>query len=248
MTKPFVFFDLGETLVDLRELLVSLAADLAKKYPGLRGEAKEVVQQWIVKGARAMPRGLQQAFVPEFEVASRVMAELLRERGIRIATADAGTILREGWDDFETRVRFIRGVSEEWLKEIRSLSEGLAIVTDGDRENVDRLLRRLPLAPYFDAIVTSEDVNSYKPNAPIYEKALHALGASAERSLFVSDSAQDLRGAAALGMATCLFGQQFIDVSNELPGGSLRLEDPRQLGGVLRRFAATGRFEEEGQP
>ena len=56
-------------------------------------------------------------------------------------------------------------------------------------------------APYFDVIVTSEDVESYKPNAPIYQKALESLGAPAERTLFVSDSAQDLRGAAALGMA-----------------------------------------------
>ena len=189
-----------------------------------------------------MPRAPGQPFVAEFEVASGVMAKLLRERGIRLTEGEAGTILREGWDDFETRVRFVGGVTEAWLREIRGLSAGLAIVTDGDRENVERLLRRLPLAPYFRAIVTSEDVRSYKPNPPIYERALGALGASASRTLFVSDSAQDLRGAANLGMSTCLLGRPLIDVSGDLPAGSLHVSQPGQLPAILQEYARTGEF------
>ncbi len=242
VTKPFVLFDLGETLVDLKELLASLASNLAARYPALRPDVADIVRRWIVDASRAMPRDPGQRFVAEFEVASRVMAQVLRQRGIRVDDAAAGTILREGWDDFETRVRFVGGVTEEWLKEIRSLSAGLAIVTDGDRENVNRLLRHLPLAPYFDVIVTSEDVRSYKPNPPVYEAALRSLGAAADRSIFVSDSAQDLRGAAALGMATCLFASRLVDLSNNLPGRSIRLRDPGDFAVVLRRYAATGRF------
>jgi len=239
MTKPFVLFDLGETLVDLKELLVSLAANLASKYPALRPELPAIVRQWISDASRAMPRSPGQAFVREFEVASSVMGNLLRDRGIRLSDKEAGFILREGWDDFETRVRFVSGVSEEWLKEVRSLSAGLAIVTDGDRENVNRLLRHLPLGLYFDAIITSEDVKSYKPNPPIYEAALRSLKASADRSMFVSDSAQDLRGASSLGMATCLFGEPAIDASRELPEGALQVADPRQFPAILREFAET---------
>jgi 2-haloalkanoic acid dehalogenase type II len=234
--KPFVLFDLGETLVDLKELLASLAANLAVKYPALRPEIPTIVRLWISEASRAMPRSPGQPFVPEFEVASAVMARLLRDRGIPIPDTQAGSILREGWDDFETRVHFVSGVSEEWLKEVRSLSAGLAIVTDGDRENVDRLLRHLPLGLYFDAIVTSEDVRSYKPNPPIYEAALRSLKASARESLFVSDSAQDLRGASALGMATCLFGNPTIDASVALPDGALQVQDPRHFPTVLREF------------
>ena len=240
--KPFVLFDLGETLVDLRELLVSLAANLAAKYPTLQGDLADLVRRWIVDASRAMPRDPDQRFVSEFQVASAVMAQILQGRGIRVSDAAAGTILREGWNDFETRVHFVQGVTEEWLKEVRSLSAGLAIVTDGDRENVNRLLRHLPLAAYFDVIVTSEDVKAYKPNPSIYEAALRALHAPADRSIFVSDSAQDLHGAAALGMATCLFGSQPIDRSSELPAGSLHLLDPRGFPAALRQYSSTGRL------
>lgn len=242
MTKPFLLFDLGETLVDLKDLLLSLAEEIASKHATLRPDVGEIVREWIITSSREMPRAPGQAFVPEFEIASAVMARILLGHGVRIGVSEAGQILRDGWDDFETRVRFVGGVTEEWLAVIRGLSEGMAIVTDGDRENVDRLLRRLPLAPYFDVIVTSEDVRAYKPNPEMYQAALRSLHASPARSIFVSDSPLDLHGAAALGMATCLFNRQLVESPGDLPPGSLLLSDPRGLVEPLRRFASTGRL------
>src|SRR2546429_2246665 len=103
MTNPFVLFDLGENLVDLKELLVSLAANLASKYPALGPELPTIVRQWISDASRAMPRSPGQVFVPEFEVASSVMAKLLRDRGIRLSDTEAGLVLRGGWGGLETR-------------------------------------------------------------------------------------------------------------------------------------------------
>src|SRR5204863_8392396 len=97
MTKPFVLFDLGETLVDLKELLVSLAANLASKHPALRPELPAIVRQWISDASRAMPRSSGQAFVREFEVASSVVENLLRDRVIRVSDKAAGFILPDGW-------------------------------------------------------------------------------------------------------------------------------------------------------
>src|SRR2546430_12083089 len=96
--KPFVLFDLGETLVDLRELLVSLGANVAGKYPALRPDAAEIVRRWIVEGSRAMPRDPGQVFVPEFEVASGVMGQLLRERKVRLTDAEPATRVAAGRD------------------------------------------------------------------------------------------------------------------------------------------------------
>src|SRR5438046_5364869 len=113
MTKPFVLFDLGETLVDLKELLGSLAANLASKYPALGPELPTIVRQWISDASRAMPRSPGQVFVPVLEVASSVMEKLLRDRGILMSDKVAGLILREGWEDIETRCRFVFVVSED---------------------------------------------------------------------------------------------------------------------------------------
>src|SRR5438094_10428157 len=107
MTKPFVLFDLGETLVDLKELLVSLAANLASKYPALGPELPTIVRQWISDASRAMPRSPGHVFVPEFEVACSVMAKSLRDRGIPLSDKEAGFIVRKGREASETAVRSV---------------------------------------------------------------------------------------------------------------------------------------------
>src|SRR5436853_6998388 len=98
MTNPFVLFDLGETLVDLKELLVSLAANLASKYPALGPELPTIVRQWISDASRPMPRSPGQAFVPELQVASTVMGQWLRVRGLRLCDDEAGFGIRSGWE------------------------------------------------------------------------------------------------------------------------------------------------------
>src|SRR3989449_337118 len=71
------------------------------------------------------------------------------------------------------------------------MASGLAVVTDGDIVNVNRLVKRLDLERYFGAIITSEAVRAYKPNPRIYRAALEALGAAPRDSVFVSPSARE---------------------------------------------------------
>jgi len=243
VTRPFVLFDLGETLVDLGELLACLARRISEGFPPLRAESGMLVRRWIMEAARAMPRGDDDVFVTEFRVASTTLGRLLREKGIAIEDEDAGLVLREAWDAFELRVHFCNGVSENWLAEVHRLTSGMAVVTDGDRENVSRLFQRLPLGKYFSVVVTSEDARAYKPNPKIYEAALGALHAPPQESLFVSDLPLDLRGAAALGMATALMGRPLDHRPSDLPTNAFLLSSPQELNGILDRFATVGRFE-----
>jgi 2-haloalkanoic acid dehalogenase type II len=54
----------------------------------------------------------------------------------------------------------------------------------------------------FDVILTAERAGHYKPDVRPYRMALEDLGATAARTLFVSGSAYDLIGTAALGLDT----------------------------------------------
>src|SRR5205814_972150 len=125
-------------------------------------------------------------------------------RGIPITASGADAVVGRAWTDFEPGVRFCPGVGREWLEELRRVASGLAVVTDGDIVNVNRLVKRLDLERYFGAIITSEAVRAYKPNPRIYRAALEALGAAPRDSVFVSDTPLDLQGAAAVGMRTAL--------------------------------------------
>ena len=84
----------------------------------------------------------------------------------------------------------------------------LAIVSNtltwGDRE-VTRALRRKNLTKYFDAIVTSVDAGSRKPQDAIFKKALDELEANPRETVMVGDRVDtDISGANRIGITSIL--------------------------------------------
>ncbi len=231
----FVFLDLGETLVSLRDLVSCIAKQLRAEFPRVSDVAPDVAHDWIRRTSDSLPRDDRAPFVREIEIASLVLKELILARGITVSTTETEALLRRSWDDFEELVRFCPGISEEWLDGLHHIAAGTGIVTDGDSVNVDRLVKRLRLDRYFDTIITSEAVRAYKPNPRIYLAALRTLGAEPDRSLFVSDTALDLVGAAEVGMRTALLRRDLLTEAVDLPRGSLRLSSPSELSAVLRK-------------
>jgi putative hydrolase of the HAD superfamily len=70
-------------------------------------------------------------------------------------------------------------------------------------ECVDKLLEKHGLHRFFDVVVVSGAVNKRKPSPEIFQKALEAIGVSAENAVFVGDTADaDIIGAKAAGMKT----------------------------------------------
>jgi len=65
---------------------------------------------------------------------------------------------------------------------------------------------RFGLAPYFDEMVFSADVNKWKPNADPFNHVLTALGANADTAVYIGDDpASDVVGGQAAGMRTIYF-------------------------------------------
>src|SRR3989475_10140263 len=77
MTRPFVFFDLGGTLVDLRGIVTSMANALQGAH--VRGPVP-LALLWATKTAERLPSAVGPNFRPEREIATDALAELLRER------------------------------------------------------------------------------------------------------------------------------------------------------------------------
>src|SRR5438046_393413 len=139
----FVLFDLGETLVDLTDLVGRIADRLRREIPGMEQDAEKTSHDWIRRTSASLPREEGTPFVREIDVAATVLRELLAARGIPITESDADALLRRAWNDFEPSARFCPGVSREWLEELRRMASGLAVVTDGDFVNVHRLVKQL---------------------------------------------------------------------------------------------------------
>ena len=101
---------------------------------------------------------------------------------------------------------------EDVLPTLRALRErhALALVSNFDHPPyVRRLLKRLDLAPHFDAILISGELRIDKPDPRIFARALEMVGCAPEEALFVGDNLDaDIAGARAVGCRAVLIDMQ----------------------------------------
>ncbi len=239
-TRPFVLFDLGGTLVDLRGIVSSMSTHLQSELGISADEADGLGGDWARRTAGRLPAAQGRGFRRERDLAADALAELLKGRAVSF---DAGRLVRAAWADFAETCVLHDDVSTDWIRSLRSRTAGLAIVTDGDVEAVMPLIGRLGLRPLFDATILSENVRAYKPNPKVYRAAMTALKATPRDSVFVSDAPLDLEGAAALGMSTALIDRGLFYDAAAVPTQFPRLSRLTDLEAVLDRRAAAGRFE-----
>ena len=91
-----------------------------------------------------------------------------------------------------------------------------AIVTNGNKPQVQRKISKLGLASHFQAVVTPEDCGARKPNPKIFLHALELLGVKPSEALMVGDNHDaDIAPALALGM-------RMFRVNPSEPGQSIR--------------------------
>jgi len=82
----------------------------------------------------------------------------------------------------------------------------LALVSNHTNLAQLKKVETLGFAPYFEAIITSEEAGVEKPHARIFELALQALGVQSERAVMVGDDLEaDYRGARSAGLEALLY-------------------------------------------
>ncbi|MDH4123670.1 MAG: HAD-IA family hydrolase [Thermoplasmata archaeon] len=105
-------------------------------------------------------------------------------------------------------------------------------LTWGDKEVSDALAKK-DLTKYFDAIVTSVDAGSNKPNKTIFKKALNILDAQPYEAVMIGDRIDtDISGANALGIISILYRW-----NDRYPVGIIHEEDlPDFIVGSLKEL------------
>ncbi len=92
-------------------------------------------------------------------------------------------------------------VYDDAIEFLSSVDLPVCCVSNADTKPLLTAIERHKLR--FDAIVTSEDARSYKPNAEIFRRAVRALGTDTDALVHVGDSLHsDVGGASSLGIAT----------------------------------------------
>lgn len=86
------------------------------------------------------------------------------------------------------------------ITEAASTGLHLAVASSSPRMWVEGHLERLGLLPFFQVVLTKEDVPSVKPDPALYSKAIQLLGVDVHQAIALEDSPNGIRAARRAGL------------------------------------------------
>jgi HAD superfamily hydrolase (TIGR01662 family) len=204
MTKfKVVLFDLGSTLIYSKDAWPSI-------YERADRELVEVLQQ------SGIPLEIK-SFSSEFETfldsyyAARTspiekttfsdLKEILQQKGYRDAPVSVMRTALDAMYAITQQNWYIEPDAISTLQTLREQGYRLGIVSNtSDDQNVQKLVDRWVLRPFFETIITSAGCGIRKPDRRIFQLALNHFGVSPEQIIMVGDSLEaDILGANQMG-------------------------------------------------
>jgi putative hydrolase of the HAD superfamily len=237
MRYPFVLMDVGETMIGPTEsfgaVYADVLSDLGMELPAT--ELERCMRATWLEYNQLIPAGTDRyAHFPggEREYWFRFTRSTLQKA---IAADPAEDLVLTMLDGLRKAFR----AASAWkvypdvvpaLRALRAASVRMGVVSNWD-SNLPRLLDKLRLAEYFDAIGVSHFEGIEKPEPELFQRVLRRLGAAPEMSLYVGDLPEvDFAGATAAGM-DCLL----VDRRDQLDAVYRPLESLDALPRIARR-------------
>ncbi|PVX23403.1 MAG: hypothetical protein CW691_10685 [Candidatus Bathyarchaeum sp.] len=132
---------------------------------------------------------------------------LLKKLGVEKNTVFVATQIDELWWDC-SHVQLYPD-AESTLSGLKAKGLKIGLVSNGFKQDLDRVLGELDLKKWFDAIVCIDSCNCAKPDKRIFLYALDQLGIQANEAIFVGDSVlYDYEGAVKVGIKPYLIDRE----------------------------------------
>jgi 2-haloacid dehalogenase len=167
-------FDCYGTLIDWEGGLGTFLYDQALRHRDERSNGRELRERWEAIQFDV----IQGDYRPYREVLAESLRLLAAERGWPYGDEDGKALARSmrSWQPFPDTAPALRRAHDAGLE--------LVILSNTDRDIIEHSLRHIE-AP-IDAVVTAEDVGSYKPAPAHFERALELTGLAPEQILHVA--------------------------------------------------------------
>jgi pyrophosphatase PpaX len=120
------------------------------------------------------------------------------------------------------------------LRQLTAAGRQLGLVTSKTRDAVDLAFASLPIAEYFDVVISADDSSRHKPDPEPLRVALAGLGRTANGGCYVGDSPFDIQAGHGAGMTTIAVTWGFFGRADlEAVGPDIVCETADELGQVL---------------
>lgn len=186
-----VTFDVYAALFDFAGSLRAPVADAL----GPSAPVDDLIATW--RGAQlALAQASNSLAGPRiaFRDATRLGLDHALAKHGRSASTTARAALVAAWDAIEPWPE--AGAA---LEQLKAAGRTIALLSNGDRDMLDALAARLPVA--MDHVFSSQEAGVYKPHPDIYALPLRRLGLAPAQVLHVAGSAMDVLGAKRAGLA-----------------------------------------------
>jgi 2-haloacid dehalogenase len=179
-------FDVFGTLFDVE--------GLKERVRGFTDRADDLVTLWR---AKQLEYTFTLALMDRFMTFSEITRRALQYADQRLRTGlspEQSEVLLAAWEDLP--------VYPDVAPSLNVLRERYAIVvlSNGDINLLERLLRRSGLRDLFSYVLSAEEVKTYKPSSRVYRLATDKLGLPPDQVGLVSSNAFDIMGAKAAGL------------------------------------------------
>ena len=214
-------FDCYGTLIDWRCGLLGNVA----RIPALRGAGFDE-ERFLADREAAELRIEAESYRPYRDVVASSVREALVLQGRSVSAGEAAQVATGigEWEPFPDVPAALAVLGRKWR---------LAILSNVERRDLDRSVARLGVP--FDALVTADEVRSYKPGSAHFGTGLERLGLPASRVLHIAQSVRhDLVPAAALGIPTVWVNR----LGEPIPEGVPFLFSAPDLATVAARLTA----------
>ncbi len=201
-----VLFDFGGTLFGYeavapgeRESVVDIA-----RWAGADGEPREILRAYRGALKNVFYEYLPRPYYLHRDLFRDVLQAMARDLGITLSEEHFARYRQVQWQRRERDFTLREGVFET-LTALRDRGYHLGIVSNIDDDQLEHMVSLSKIEPYFDSILSSESVQSCKPDLRIFTEAVGRAGCAPSEAFFVGDSLQqDIPGANALGMHSVL--------------------------------------------
>jgi pyrophosphatase PpaX len=137
----------------------------------------------------------------------------------------------------------------EVLTELRSKGIRMGIVTSKGTAAATRGIELFGLCPFFEVVVTADDVTIHKPDPHPLRFAAGLMGVELEYCIYVGDSPHDMQAAIAGGaIAVAALWGAFPETEVVVPGTSYSLASIQGLPGLLAGTGGNGASGRPGSP
>lgn len=176
--------------------LLDLASAIAPHERGLGGEGPALLALWRAKQLEYTWLRTVMGRHADFDAVTRdALAYAVEALGIGDRLLEQALL-----DSFRTLQAHAEAVP--LLEGLRRRGIRTAVLSNGTQSTLDVALARAGLAPLFDAVLSVDRVQCYKPDPRVYALATAVLAVPADRTLFVSQHGWDVAGAASAGFRT----------------------------------------------